>query len=74
MDNNQLCEIYENVMNITNYCEVDIFGQNIQTPCIENCIESLKYAYLYCSVLYTQGQILDKIINLLELCKIQISH
>ena len=62
------CDIYQNVLNITNHCEVDIMGIEIHTPCIPLCIQSLQYAVQYCSYIYGHTELLNKIINLLSIC------
>ena len=63
------CDIYQNVLNITNHCEVDIVGIQIKTPCIPLCITALTYATTYCSYIYGHTELLQKIINLLKICQ-----
>jgi hypothetical protein len=63
------CDIYHNVLNITDFCEVDILGTNIKTPCVASCIASLTYGVLYCSEIYGHTELLNKIISLLKKCE-----
>tara|TARA_R110002126_G_scaffold56341_1_gene150567 strand:+ start:127 stop:378 length:252 start_codon:yes stop_codon:yes gene_type:complete len=63
------CDIYENVLNITNHCEVDVMGVEIHTPCIPLCITALSYAVNYCGYIYGHTELLSKIINLLKICQ-----
>ena len=63
------CDIYENVLNITNHCEVDVMGVEINTPCIPLCITALSYAVNYCGYIYGHTELLSKIINLLKICQ-----
>ena len=64
-----VCDVYSNVMNITNYCEVDIMGIEIKTPCVPLCIAALQYAYTYCSYIYGMSNLLEKITALLKKCE-----
>ena len=63
------CTIYSAVVNITNHCEVDLLGYEIKTPCIPLCISALTYAANYCSTIFGQSNLLEKIINLLKTCE-----
>ena len=63
------CDIYSNVLNITDHCKVDILGTQITTPCIPLCITALTYAINYCGFIYGHTELLSKIINLLKICE-----
>ena len=63
------CNVYQNVLNITNHCEVDILGTEISTPCVPLCISALSYAVHYCSEIYGHTELLNKIISLLKKCE-----
>ena len=65
----EICNIYENVMNITNNCKVDILGTQILTPCIPACILALQYAIYKCDYIYGESNLLNKIISLLKKCE-----
>ena len=64
----EICDIYTNVLNITNHCEVDVMGIDIKTPCNFLCVLSLQYAIHSCKYIYGKSNLLEKIINLLKLC------
>ena len=63
------CDIYSNVLNITDHCQVDIMGIDIKTPCIPLCITALTYAINYCGYIYGHTDLLLKIVNLLQTCQ-----
>jgi hypothetical protein len=65
----QECDIYSNVLNITDHCQINLMGTNIKTPCIPLCITALTYAVNYCGYIYGHTDLLLKIVNLLHRCE-----
>ena len=65
----QICDVYNNVLNITNNCKVDIMGIEIETPCIPACVLALQYAVHICGYIYGESKLLEKIITLLKTCE-----
>ena len=65
----EICNIYENVMNITNNCKVDILGTQILTPCRIACVWALQYGISRCGYIYGESNLLNKIISLLKKCQ-----
>ena len=63
------CDIYNNVLNITSNCVIDVMGTEIETPCIPACIIALQYAAYNCKIIYGQSELLKKIIFLLKSCR-----
>lgn len=66
MDN---CDIYNNVLNITSNCVIDVMGTSIRTPCLPACVIALQYAVYNCKYIYGQSELLKKIIVLLKSCE-----
>ena len=56
-----LCNIYDNVINITNNCETSLLGTSIKTPCIDICMGALSYALINCRHIYQQSDLYEKI-------------
>ena len=65
----EICDIYNAVVNITNNCEINVMGTQINTPCLPICVASLYYAMNHCSAIFGQTELLNKIINLLKQCE-----
>ena len=71
MDN---CDIFHNVLNITDACQTSVLGTTIETPCVELCMGALSYAIIRCRSIYIQSDLYDKIKHLLYICGKSISH
>ena len=67
------CDIYQNVNNITRFCEVSVMGETIKTECIPLCLSALYYAVNKCSYIYKPSGLYEKIVFIIKNCNIMKS-
>ena len=65
----EICDIYNAVTNITDNCEINVMGTDVSTPCVPLCVASMYYAVNHCSYIFSQSELLDKLLKLLKKCE-----
>jgi len=62
------CDIVELSNNITNFCDVDVMGIIVRSPCAVDCLKSISYGLMYCTDFFIQHDMIYKLTSIYDFC------